>query len=135
MAFAQLAEPFPFESEEPYMTPAHLEYFREKLLDLKGRLHRKLSELTRELQHGEEAANELLDRAENDRFRSTVAEECIRCRRLVEASDAALVRIADGSFGYCMETGEEIGLRRLEVVPYAALCVQAQERLERGISG
>jgi DnaK suppressor protein len=134
MAFAQLAEPFPFESEEPYMAPAHLEYFREKLLDLKERLYRKLSELTRELQHGEEAANELLDRAQNDRFRSTVAEECIRYRRLVEASDAALVRIADGSFGYCMETGEEIGLRRLEAVPYAALCVQAQERLERGIS-
>lgn len=134
MAFAQLAEPFPFESEEPYMTPAHLEYFREKLLDFKERLYQKLSELTRELQHGEEAANELLDRAENDRFRSNVAEECIRYRRLVEASDAALVRIADGSFGYCMETGEEIGLRRLEAVPYAALCVQAQERLERGIS-
>ena len=122
------------DDEESYMTREHLAYFRDKLLRFQEQLDRKLSELTHELQKSEAAANELMDRAENDRYRSHLAEECLRCRRLIEASEAALVRIHDGSFGYCVETGEEIGLRRLEAVPYAALCVQAQERLERGIT-
>lgn len=141
MAFAVPANDHPGETDfffpdtdEPYMTPEHLDYFRDKLLRFQEQLDRKLTELTRELQKSEAAANELMDRAENDRYRGHLAEECLRCRRLMEASEAALGRIHDGSFGYCVETGEEIGLRRLEAVPHAALCVQAQERLERGIT-
>lgn len=132
MAFAH-PDHSEFSETEPYMTPQHLDYFRTKLMDFREQVHRRLSELTREMQREEANPNEFLDRAENDRFRGHLAEECIRCRRMLEASEAALIRIGDGYFGYCMETGEEIGLRRLETVPYATLCVQAQERLERGI--
>ena len=53
-----------------------------------------------------------------------------RERKLLRKIDAALQRIDDGSYGYCAETGEEIGLRRLEARPVATLCVEAQERRE-----
>ena len=136
MAFAHPARfPFPANESEPYMTPEQLAYFREKLLDFRQGLNRKLLESTRALQRNDERANEIVDQAENDRFRNRLAEECIRCRRLLEANEAALIRIADGSYGYCAETGEEIGIPRLQAVPHAALCIHAQERLERGLAG
>jgi DnaK suppressor protein len=53
-----------------------------------------------------------------------------RERKLLKKIDSALARIDDGNYGYCEETGDEIGLRRLEARPVATLCVEAQERRE-----
>jgi len=54
-----------------------------------------------------------------------------RERKLIRKIEEALNRIEDGSYGYCIETGEEIGIKRLEARPVATLCVEAQERRER----
>ena len=54
-----------------------------------------------------------------------------RERKLIRKIDEALKRIEDGSYGYCLETGEEIGIKRLEARPVATLSVEAQERRER----
>ena len=54
-----------------------------------------------------------------------------RERKLIRKIDEAIKRIEDGSYGYCVETGEEIGIKRLEARPVATLCVEAQERRER----
>ena len=75
--------------------------------------------------------SDLNDRAsaETDQFLELRTRD--RMRKLIKKIDAALARIADGTYGYCEETGEPIGLGRLEARPVTTLCIEAQERHER----
>ena len=119
----------PSENEE-YMNPMHLEYFRQKLLDWKTEL---LSNSRETLDHlKEENWNEpdLNDRATIETDTSFELRTRDRYRKLIDKIDEALKRIADGEYGYCEETGEEIGLKRLEARPVATLCIEAQESQE-----
>jgi DnaK suppressor protein len=120
----------PSEDEE-FMNPLQLEYFRQKLLRWRAEL---LAESTETLQHLKEeslAEPDLTDRASLETERSIELRTRDRERKLISKIDAALVRIEDGSYGYCEETDEPIGIRRLEARPIATLSLEAQERHER----
>jgi DnaK suppressor protein len=117
--------------DEPFMNPKQREYFRRKLLAWKEEL---LSESTETLQHLQEGGlrePDLADRASLETDRSLELRTRDRARKLVAKIDEALERIEDGSYGYCIETGEPISLRRLEARPIATLSIEAQERHER----
>ena len=113
------------------MNPLQLEYFRQKLLRWRTEL---LAESTDTLQHLQQESllqPDLTDRASLETERAIELRTRARERRLISKIDAALLRIEDGSYGYCEETYEPIGIRRLEARPIATLSIEAQERHER----
>jgi DnaK suppressor protein len=115
---------------EEYMNKTQLEHFRELLLAWKREL---MEEVDRTMLHmKDDAANfpDPNDRATQESEFGLELRTRDRERKLLKKIDSALGRIDDGSYGYCEETGEEIGLRRLEARPVATLCVEAQERRE-----
>lgn len=117
--------------QEDFMNPLQLEYFRQKLLRWRAEL---LAESTETLQHlKEESLSEpdLTDRASLETERSIELRTRDRERKLISKIDAALLRIEDGSYGFCEETDEPISIRRLEARPIATLSLEAQERHER----
>ena len=117
--------------DEPYMNAMQLEYFRQKLESWKAELVRESTETIHHLQ--EETTNEpdMNDRASTETDRSLELRTRDRERKLINKIDEALMRIRDESYGYCEETGEPIGLARLEARPIATLSIEAQERHER----
>jgi DnaK suppressor protein len=120
----------PSEAEE-FMNPLQLEYFRQKLLRWRAEL---LAESTETLVHLKEeslAEPDLTDRASLETERAIELRTRDRERKLISKIDAALMRIEDGSYGFCEETDEPISLRRLEARPIATLSLEAQERHER----
>jgi DnaK suppressor protein len=117
--------------DEEFMNPLQLEYFRQKLLRWRAEL---LSESTETLQHlKEESLSEpdVADRATLETDRYTELRTRDRERKLIVKIDEALQRIESGTDGYCEETDEPIGVRRLDARPIATLSLEAQERHER----
>lgn len=115
---------------EAYMSAAQLAHFREILLAWKREL---MEEVDRTVLHmKDDAANfpDPNDRATQESEFGLELRTRDRERKLLKKIDSALARIDDGSYGFCEETGDEIGLRRLEARPVATLCVEAQERRE-----
>lgn len=115
---------------EDYMSKGQLEHFRQILLAWKREL---MEEVDRTMLHmKDDAANfpDPNDRATQESEFGLELRTRDRERKLLKKIDSALARIDDGSYGYCEETGDEIGLRRLEARPVATLCVEAQERRE-----
>lgn len=116
---------------EQYMNKEQLEHFRQILNTWKRDL---MQEVDRTVLHmKEEAANfpDPNDRATQESEFSLELRTRDRERKLIRKIEEAIKRIEDGSYGYCIETGEEIGIKRLEARPTATLCVEAQERRER----
>jgi DnaK suppressor protein len=120
----------PNDSEE-FMNPRQQEYFRQKLLHWRDELLRESSDTLRSLQDDSLAEPDLTDRASKETDRAIELRTRDRERKLIAKIDAALRRIEDGTYGYCEETAEPIGLRRLEARPIATLSLEAQERHER----
>ncbi len=117
--------------DEPFMNPRQVEYFRRKLLAWKDDLLRESRETVVLLQSVTENHPDLADRASSETDRAIELRARDRQRKLISKIDSALRRIEDGSYGYCDETGEPIGLGRLDARPIATLSVEAQERHER----
>ena len=117
--------------DEPFMSAPQLEYFRRKLLSWKDDLLRESRETVALLQNITENHPDVADRASSETDRAIELRARDRQRKLIAKIDAALRRIEDGSYGYCDETGEPIGLARLDARPIATLSVEAQERHER----
>jgi DnaK suppressor protein len=116
---------------EAYMNKEQLEHFARILRNWKRDL---MVEVDRTVLHmKDEAANfpDPNDRATQEEEFSLELRTRDRERKLIRKIDEALKRIEDGSYGYCLETGEEIGIKRLEARPVATLSVEAQERRER----
>lgn len=121
----------PTESEK-FMNPRMREHFRKKLLAWREELLRGSSETLHHLQEeGGAQAADLADRASNETDRSLELRTRDRERKLISKIDGALRRIEEGSYGYCVETDEPIGVKRLEARPIATLSLEAQERHER----
>ena len=120
----------PSESE-PFMSERHKIYFRNKLIDMKEEIVRQNRETLHLLQEDSAQHADFADRATSETDRALELRARDRQRKLIAKIDAALARIEDGSYGYCEETGEPIGLRRLEARPIATLSLEAQERHER----
>ena len=127
----QLPSEYLFSENEPYMNPRQLAYFRQKLLQWRAELLSE-SDRTREQMREEKLREtDLVDQGFSETESAFELRTRDRYRKLIKKIDAALERIEDGSYGFCEETGEEIGLKRLDARPIATLCVEAQERHER----
>lgn len=116
---------------EQYMSKEQLEHFRQILNSWKRDL---MEEVDRTVLHmKDEAANfpDPNDRATQESEFSLELRTRDRERKLIRKIEEAIKRIDDGTYGYCVETGEEIGIKRLEARPVATLCIEAQERRER----
>jgi DnaK suppressor protein len=117
--------------KEPFMNAKQREYFRRKLLLWRDDILRESTITLQHLQEDTVSEADLADRASTETERALELRTRDRQRKLIGKIDAALQRIEDGSYGYCEETGEPIGLKRLEARPIATLSVEAQERHER----
>lgn len=121
----------PSEDEE-YMNEFQLEYFRQKLLSWKKSLLAQSKETLEELvAQGGLNQPDQTDRASLETDKALELRTRDRARKLIVKIDEALKRIEDGDYGYCEDTGEQIGLPRLEAKPTATLSIEAQERHER----
>jgi DnaK suppressor protein len=117
--------------DEPFMNERQLDYFKRKLLDWKEDILRESRETVSHLQSETENHPDLADRASSETDRALELRTRDRQRKLISKIDAALRRIEEREYGYCEETGEPIGLARLEARPIATLGLEAQERHER----
>jgi DnaK suppressor protein len=117
--------------DEPFMNEYQTEYFRQKLLRWRVELLRESDETLQHLQEGGLQEADIADRAQAEADRALELRTRDRARKLIAKIDAALLRIEDGSYGYCEETHEPIGVRRLEARPIATMSIEAQERHER----
>lgn len=120
----------PTESES-FMNPQQLQYFRQKLLRWRQDLLREAGETLSSMGQGGIIEADLTDRASVETDRALELRTRDRARKLISKIDMALERIENGTYGYCEETGEPIGLKRLEARPIATLSIEAQERHER----
>jgi DnaK suppressor protein len=116
---------------EPFMNERQRLYFRQKLLAWREDIIRQTRETLEGLHEDSAQHSDLADRATSETDRALELRARDRQRKLVAKIDAALARIEDGTYGYCEESGEPIGLRRLDARPIATLSVEAQERHER----
>jgi len=117
--------------DEPFMNERQLRYFRAKLLEWKEDILCENQQTLNHLQSDTEQHPDLADRASSETERALELRTRDRQRKLISKIESALRRIDDGSYGYCEETGDPIGLRRLEARPIATLSLEAQERHER----
>ena len=117
--------------DEPFMSPMQLEYFRQKLLRWRAELLQDSSETVQHMQAESLHQPDLTDRASLETDRALELRTRDRERKLITKIDLALRRIEEGTYGYCEETNEPIGVRRLEARPIATLSLEAQERHER----
>ena len=117
--------------DEPFMNEFQRMYFRQKLLNWKEEIIRQTKETLEGLHEDSVQHADLADRATSETDRALELRARDRQRKLISKIDAALARIEDGTYGYCEETGEPIGLKRLDARPIATLSLEAQERHER----
>lgn len=120
----------PTEDEE-YMNPNQLEYFKVRLLDWRRELLSFTESSRNELKEGNLNTPDLFDVASKNIELALDIDDMERKTKKLTLIDKALSRISCGEYGYCDLSGEEIGLRRLEVQPTANLCIEVQEMLER----
>ncbi len=116
--------------KEEYMSAKQLEYFRHKLLSWRDELVEESRETISNLQEEVRDVGDEAERATRETENSLELRTRDRYRKLIKKIDQALMRVDEGEYGYCEETGEEIGLARLEARPIATLCLDAQERWE-----
>ncbi len=130
MGVTELPEDYRPSEDEPFMNDRQREYFRRKLLVWKDEILRSSRETLENLQESEQHPD-LTDRASSETDRTLELRARDRQRKLIAKIDEALERIEDGTYGYCEETGEPIGVKRLDARPIATLSVEAQERHEK----
>ena len=116
---------------EPFMNAKQKEFFRRKLLTWRSDIIQETKETLNNLLKEVVNFSDLADRASSETDRSLELRARDRQRKLISKIDEALSRIDDGSYGYCEETGESIGLKRLIARPIATLSIDSQERHER----
>ena len=117
--------------DEKFMNERQRMYFRQKLMAWKEEIIRQTKETLEGLHEDSTQHADIADRATSETDRALELRARDRQRKLIAKIDAALARIEDGTYGYCEETGEPIGLKRLDARPIATLSLEAQERHER----
>ncbi|HZV20303.1 MAG TPA: RNA polymerase-binding protein DksA [Hyphomicrobiales bacterium] len=130
MVGADLADDYKPSEDEPFMNERQRAYFRKRLLNWREEILRESKETLENLQDSEQHPD-VTDRASYESDRGIELRARDRQRKLIAKIDAALMRIEDGTYGYCEETGEPIGVKRLDARPVATLSLEAQERHER----
>jgi len=117
--------------DEPFMNDLQLEYFRRKLLDWREDLLDDSRDTVATMKDQTRNIPDVADRASEETDRSLELRTRDRQRKLVSKIDAALRRIEEDEFGYCVMSGEQISLKRLDARPIATMSLEAQERHER----
>ncbi len=120
----------PADTEE-FMSPVQQEYFRQKLFRWRSELLREADGTLASLSEGGIHEADITDRASVETDRALELRTRDRARKLISKINQALQRVENGSYGFCEESGEPIGLRRLEARPIATMSIEAQERHER----
>ncbi len=121
----------PKESEK-YMCPKHLAFFKKKLQDWKTDLKRTSNEAIYNSSLDDNSTSaDIVDQASSYTEKNVELRAINRQIKLISKIDSALKRIQDGSYGFCEDTGEPIGLKRLIARPVATLCIAAQEKHEK----
>tara|TARA_B100001741_G_C16424875_1_gene538078 strand:- start:420 stop:836 length:417 start_codon:yes stop_codon:yes gene_type:complete len=117
---------------EKYMCAKHVAFFKKKLQDWKNELKRSSNEaiFNSSLDDNSTSAD-IVDQASSYTEKNVELRAINRQIKLISKIDSALKRIQDGSYGFCEETGEPIGLKRLIARPVATLCISAQEKHEK----
>ncbi len=116
--------------KEEYMCQNHLEYFHQKLTRWRAELVEESRETINNLQREVRDVGDEAERATRETENSLELRTRDRYRKLINKIDKALIHLDEGVYGYCEETGEKIGLARLDARPIATLCLDAQERWE-----
>tara|TARA_B100001123_G_scaffold43399_1_gene44602 strand:+ start:234 stop:650 length:417 start_codon:yes stop_codon:yes gene_type:complete len=118
--------------KEKYMCAKHLVFFKQKLLDWKNELKKSSSEaLYNSSLDDNSTSADIVDQASSYTEKNVELRAINRQIKLITKIDAALKRIQNGTYGFCVETGEPIGLKRLIARPVATLCIAAQEKHEK----
>ena len=118
--------------KEKFMNAKMKEYFRLKLIEWKNELLKESNQTLANLQKEENTAKpDITDRAAEEIERSFELRTRDRERKLINKIESTIKKIEDGSYGYCEETGEPIGIKRLEARPIATLSLEAQEMHEK----
>lgn len=117
--------------DETFMNERQRAYFRAKLVAWKNDILREARETLDALQEENTNHPDVADRASSETDRSIELRARDRQRKLISKIDAAMLRIDEGTYGFCEETGEPISLKRLDARPIATLSIEAQERHER----
>lgn len=118
-------------AEEAFMNPRQVSWFRDRLLAARTTLERELDALPHSEAEQPDREGDQTDHASADSEREFEVLNRARIQTLLHQTDAALTRIENGTYGYCEDTGEPIGLRRLMAQPATALSLAAQEARER----
>ena len=123
-------KPYKVKAREKYMSKPQLNHFKKLLLAWKQQLEIEAEETVKHLKTDSNNLADPNDRATQESEFGLELRTRDRERKLLRKIQVSLVKIDEGTFGYCEETGEEIGLGRLEARPTATLTVDAQERRE-----
>jgi DnaK suppressor protein len=127
---AKLPKGYTPSGTEDYMNSTQLEYFRLKLVNWRDELVEESRETINHLQSEVRDVGDEAERATRETENSLELRTRDRYRKLINKINKALIRVEEGDYGYCDETGEEIGINRLEARPIATMCLDAQERWE-----
>jgi DnaK suppressor protein len=130
-AIVELPKGYKPSLKEEYMCPEQLLYFKQKLAAWRAELIAESNETLQHLKEENWHEADIADRASIETEAGVELRTRNRYLKLISKINAALWRIDNGDYGYCEETGEPIGLLRLEARPIATLCIEAQERHER----
>jgi DnaK suppressor protein len=117
---------------EPYMSKGQLAYFKGKLMQRKSELHNRITKSIEKIKTLEATQADILDRSNSYIDLELEVKSFERHSDMIVQVDHALARIDDGNFGYCELTGDEIGLPRLEAIPFATMSIKALEEFEAG---
>ena len=118
--------------KEKYMCEKHKAYFKKKLTDWKTEIIRSNNEaLYNSSLDDNSSSADIVDQASSYTEKNVEMRAINRQIKLISKIDQAIKKIKDNTYGYCEETGEPIGIKRLIARPIAALCIDAQEKHEK----
>ena len=132
MVKKQIKKKYTPNDKEKYMCAKHKKYFSEALLRWKSDII-KSNNLGNILNSNDDNSSsaDIVDQASSYTDKSVEVKALNRSRKLISKIEQALRKIKEGTYGYCEETGEPIGIKRLLARPIASLCIEAQEKHER----
>ncbi len=129
---AKISKSYVPKDSEKYMCAKHLSYFKKKLLDWKLDLKRSSNEaLYNSSLDDNSTSADIVDQASSYTEKNVEMRAINRQIKLISKIDAAIKRIENGTYGYCKDTGDPIGLKRLMARPVATLSIAAQEKHEK----
>tara|TARA_B100000408_G_C10143974_1_gene159565 strand:- start:1 stop:417 length:417 start_codon:yes stop_codon:yes gene_type:complete len=129
---AKISKTYVPKEKEKYMCAKHLEFFKQKLSEWKKDLKRSSSEaIFNSSMDDNSSSADVVDQASSYTEKNVEMRAINRQIKLISKIDGALKKIQEKTYGFCEETGEPIGLKRLIARPVATLCIAAQEKHEK----